>query len=112
MILSTDQKGAIAETPIARKAIKLGIGVYRPVMEGGRYDLILAGGKLLRVQCKWATLAENTVLIRYSCRRSRSGMVVKKYTGRGGRDRCLLLGARRLLFPADRACLAAPNHPA
>ena len=38
--LTTNQKGAIAEASIAREAIKLGIEVYRPVMEGGRFDLI------------------------------------------------------------------------
>ena len=54
-MLTTDQKGAIAETAIAHAALKLGIDVYRPVAEGGRYDMIFdVGTQLLRVQCKWA----------------------------------------------------------
>src|SRR2546430_11782976 len=54
-MLTTDQKGNIAEVAIALAAIKLGIDVYWPVGEGGRYDLILdVCGRLNRVQCKWA----------------------------------------------------------
>jgi prevent-host-death family protein len=49
------RKGAIAETAIAAAATELGIDVYRPVVEGGRCDLIFdTGPRLLRVQCKWA----------------------------------------------------------
>jgi hypothetical protein len=53
--LTTNQKGAIAETAIAHAAVKLGIDVYRPVAEGGRFDLIFAfaDGSLSRVRCKW-----------------------------------------------------------
>jgi hypothetical protein len=43
--LSTDQKGAIAELAIAHAALKLGVDVYRPVAEGGRYDLIFGMGE-------------------------------------------------------------------
>ena len=39
-MLTTNQKGAIAESQIMAAAIELGIEVYRPVFEGGRYDLI------------------------------------------------------------------------
>jgi hypothetical protein len=39
--MTTDQKGAIAEAAIALAAMKLGVDVYRPLGEGGRYDLIL-----------------------------------------------------------------------
>jgi hypothetical protein len=53
--MTTDQKGAIAEAAITAAAIRLGVGVYRPLFEGGRYDLIFEVGEtLLRVQCKWA----------------------------------------------------------
>jgi hypothetical protein len=38
--VTTDQKGAIAETAVAHAAVKLGIDVYRPIAEGGRFDLI------------------------------------------------------------------------
>jgi hypothetical protein len=40
-MLTTDQKGAIAETAIAHAATKLGVEVYRPIDEGRtvRHDL-------------------------------------------------------------------------
>jgi hypothetical protein len=40
--LNTNQKGAIAETAITAAATRLGIEVYRPVADGGRFDLIFA----------------------------------------------------------------------
>src|SRR5438105_7103412 len=39
-MLSTDQKGNIAEAAIALAAAKLGVVVYRPLGEGGRCDMI------------------------------------------------------------------------
>jgi hypothetical protein len=41
MELTPYQQGAIAETKIVAAATELGIGVYKPVFEGGRFDLIL-----------------------------------------------------------------------
>ena len=81
-MLTTDQKGAIAESAIAHEAVKLGVGVYRPLVEGGRYDLILeANAALLRVQCKWATLSRRAVVVRcYSSRRGPDRMIVRTYT--------------------------------
>ena len=81
-MLSTDQKGAIAESAIVLEAIKLGVGVYRPVTEGERYDLILdTGERLLRIQCKWGSVQRGAVVVRcYSCRRVIDGMRVRKYT--------------------------------
>jgi hypothetical protein len=81
-MLTTDQKGAIAESQIVAAAIKLGAGVYKPVVEGGRYDLILeVGSKLLRTQCKWAPLQGNVVVVRcYSNRRAREGLRRRGYT--------------------------------
>src|SRR5215218_8627782 len=53
-MLTPGRKGAIAETAFAAHATRLGFEVYRPVAEGGRFDMILVAGKrLLRVQCKW-----------------------------------------------------------
>jgi PD-(D/E)XK endonuclease len=80
--LTTNQKGAIAEAAITKRAVELGVEVYRPAVEGGRYDLIFALEEiLLRVQCKWASKYENALLIRcYSCRRAREGMRVRRYT--------------------------------
>jgi hypothetical protein len=52
-MLTTDQKGAIAEQAIALAAMELGIGVFRPLAPE-RYDLIFdLDGRLLRIQCKW-----------------------------------------------------------
>ena len=81
-MLTTNQKGAIAETAIIHRAVRLGIDVYRPVAEGGRYDLIFAlGPRLVRVQCKWATRTGDIVAIRwYSSRRSAAGLVTRPYT--------------------------------
>jgi PD-(D/E)XK endonuclease len=81
-MLTTDQKGAIAETAIAHAATTLGIEVYRPIAEGGRFDMIsLRGDELVRVQCKWARRQGDVVIIRcYSCRRAREGMRKRMYT--------------------------------
>jgi len=57
--LSTNQKGAIAEMAIAWDVFKLGVDIYRPLVEGGRCDLVLDTGlALLRVQCKWGFAEE------------------------------------------------------
>jgi hypothetical protein len=80
--LSTNRKGAIAETAIAHEALRLGIDVYRPVAEGGRFDLIFAfpDGSLSRVQCKWAPVQRGAIGIRcYSARRAAEGMRTTPY---------------------------------
>ena len=52
-MLTSDQKGSIAEIEIAAAAIRLGVGVYEPLNDGERYDLIFDDGvRLARVQCK------------------------------------------------------------
>jgi hypothetical protein len=81
-VLTTDQKGAIAEAAITLEAIKLGIEVYRPVAEGGRFDMIFViQERLLRVQCKWAPLCDDRVIVRcYSNRRAREGLRRRVYT--------------------------------
>jgi PD-(D/E)XK endonuclease len=81
-MLTTDQKGAIAETAIAHAATALGIEVYRPIAEGGRFDMIfLLGEELVRVQCKWARRIGDVVIVRcYSCRRAREGLRKRLYT--------------------------------
>src|SRR5215210_3767480 len=67
---------------IAYNAIKLGVDVYRPVVDGTRYDLIFdLESELTRVQCKWATRVGNVVQLRcYSCRRNGKGYVKRAYT--------------------------------
>src|SRR5215217_5018701 len=82
-MLTTNQKGAIAEMAIAAEATRLGIEVYRPLAEGGRFDLIFAfaDGSLSRVQCRWANVCNGAVQVRaYSSRRAREGMRVRSYT--------------------------------
>jgi PD-(D/E)XK endonuclease len=81
-VLSTDQKGSIAETAIIHEAVKLGIDVYKPISDGTRCDLILdIDGSLTRVQCKWAARHGDVLVIRcYRCRRTRSGLLKRGYT--------------------------------
>ena len=80
--MTTNQKGAIAEMAITLASLKLGVEVYRPLAEGGRYDLILeVGEKLWRVQCKWACRYEDVIVVRcYSNRRAREGLRRRRYT--------------------------------
>lgn len=75
MRMTPGQKGAIAETAIVAAAVELGVQVYRPVAEGGRYDLVFdAGGGLLRIQCKWAGLYGDVIIVRCrTCRRTNGG---------------------------------------
>lgn len=81
-VLTTDQKGAIAEAEIVAAATKLGIGVYKPLTDGQRSDLIFdIGSKLLRVQCKWAPRHDEIVIVRCcSSRRAREGLRRRIYT--------------------------------
>ena len=80
-MLTTDQKGNIAEAAVALSAAKLGFDVYRPITEGGRYDLIIdAGDRLLRVQCKWAARNGDVIVLRsYSARRSVGGKLINRH---------------------------------
>jgi hypothetical protein len=79
-VLTTNQKGAIAEMKIAAIAIDVGVGVCLPVADEA-YDLILdVGHSLLRVQCKWAARIGETVLIRCRrCRRGPQGLIHRSY---------------------------------
>jgi hypothetical protein len=80
-VLSTNQKGAIAEASIAREAIKLGIGVYKPLTDE-RADFIFdLGSRLLRIQCKWAVRRGHVVAVPcYSARRTSEGIVRRFYS--------------------------------
>jgi PD-(D/E)XK endonuclease len=80
--MTTDQKGAIAETAVIHAAIKLGIDVYRPVAEGCRYDMILdLSQRLVRVQCTWGARYGDVIIVRCrSCRRTREGLLHRRYT--------------------------------
>ena len=81
MELTADQKGNIAEAAIAYTALRLGIDVYRPVGEGGRYDLVFGvDDRLIRVQCKWVPRHGDVLCVRcYSSRRNRDGLLRRLY---------------------------------
>src|SRR5689334_2943816 len=100
-MLTSDQKGSIAELAIALSAIKLGVGVYKPLSDGHRYDLVFDHeGRLWRVQCKWARRRGGVVVVNCrSCRRSANGHIHKTYTA----DEVDLFGAYCL--EADRCFL-------
>jgi prevent-host-death family protein len=63
-VLSPNDKGNIAEAEIAAAAIRLGVGVLRPMVEHGRYDLAFEiGDRILRIQCKWARRVRDVVIV-------------------------------------------------
>jgi prevent-host-death family protein len=79
----TNHKGNVAEMVIATEAMKLGVDVMKPLGEHTRYDLIFdLGSRLLRVQCKWAPLTGDVVLIRLLSSRYTSGgrQICTRYT--------------------------------
>jgi hypothetical protein len=70
-VLTTDQKGALAEQAIALEAMRHEAGVLRPLADE-RYDLIFdLRPRLLRIQCKWAVHRGDVVVI--TCRTNRRG---------------------------------------
>jgi hypothetical protein len=79
---ATHQRGAVAEAAIALAAIEAGVGVFKPVHDGERYDLIFdLRPRLVRVQCKAASLYGDIVIVRCrSGRRTREGIVMRPYT--------------------------------
>ena len=119
-MLTTNQKGAIAEPAITKVALEIGWDVYRPAREGRRYDLILEmENGLARIQCKWAPLQRDALVVRsYSTPRTRSGLLRKVYADgefdylaaySPDLDRCYLLpwaviaGASQLHLPVSPA---------
>jgi hypothetical protein len=82
IVLTTDQKCATAELAIARSAAALGAGVFKSLSDGERYDLIFdLRPNLLRVQCKWAALVGEVLVVPCrSCRRTRQGLLHRPYT--------------------------------
>jgi hypothetical protein len=79
-MLTTDQKGVVAETMIAAIALAAGVGVSKPLGDE-RYDLIFdISGRLLRIQCKWAVRLGEVVVIRCRrVRRGREGLIRRQY---------------------------------
>jgi hypothetical protein len=117
--MTTNQKGAIAESAVVAAALRLGIQVYRPIVEGGRYDLVFElGSRLLRVQCKWAVRRGDVINVRcYSSRRSRDGCLRRSYTAEEvdaivaycpDLDRCYLLPLERFGPRAEIQLRLAP----
>lgn len=80
-VLTSDQKGAIAEAAIAHAALELGVGVSKPLGDQ-RYDFIFdLGARLLRVQCKWACRHRDVIVIPcYSARRNADGLLRRLYS--------------------------------
>jgi hypothetical protein len=79
-MLTTNQKGFIAEQAVILECAKRAIPVSRP-LDDQRYDLVLdLGSRLLRVQCKWAVRDGEVVSIRTRrCRRGREGLIHRRY---------------------------------
>jgi hypothetical protein len=79
-VLTTDQKGIVAEMKIAAVTLAAGVGVAKP-MGPERYDLIFdLGPTLIRVQCKWAVRLGDVVVIRSRrVRRGPEGLIRRKY---------------------------------
>ena len=70
-MMTTNQKGALAEAKITAAALALGIAVLRPLGDE-RYDLILdLRPRLLRVQCNWTVQRGAVVVV--TCRTNRRG---------------------------------------
>ena len=106
-MLTTNQKGTLAELKISASAVDAGLGVSRP-LDDERYDLILdLRPRLLRVQCKWANRVGDVVTARlYTSRRDATGLVNRRYvTGEFDAfalycpdvDRCYLLAAEAVV---------------
>ena len=80
-MLTSDQKGAVAEVRIAAAALELGVGVWMPFGDE-RYDLIFdLRPELVRVQCKWASLYDGVIVARlYTARRNADGLLRRLYS--------------------------------
>ena len=116
--VTTDQKGAIAEACIAAEAIKLGVGVFRPLGDE-RYDLIFdTRPNLLRIQCKWAKRRGNVLIVHcMSSRRTADGFRRRTYSADEVDaiavycmqiDRCFLIPIARV---ADKPSIALRIGP-
>jgi PD-(D/E)XK endonuclease len=81
-MLSTNQKGAIAEAHIIAAAFDLGIPVLKPVNDSLRYDIVFdLGSRLVRTQCKWANREKDVVVVRSrTCRHTPRGYVFTTYS--------------------------------
>jgi hypothetical protein len=101
--LTSSRKGAIAEAEITAAVMRHGLDVLRPLSEGGRYDLVIdTGGRLLRVQCKWATLRGTVLDARIgTSRHTPRGYVRSTYSARE-------IDAVAVFSPDTDACYLLP----
>jgi hypothetical protein len=103
-VWDTNKKGAVPELAIQLAAERLDIGIYKPVSEHRRADLVLEiGERLFRVQCKWGRLSEpgDVIFVRNATSRSSPrGYIRTTYDGSevdlfavycGQLDRCFLI---------------------
>lgn len=76
-----NHKGNAAELAIATEAARLGLSVLKPLTEHERYDLALGiGGKLIRVQCKWASYDGSVIHVHVGgCRTGPRGYIRATY---------------------------------
>jgi hypothetical protein len=79
--MNSTTKGSIAEAVIAAEAVKAGVFVLRPLVEGLRYDLAFdIGGRLLRIQCKAASRRGDVIVVgTRTCRHTPRGYVRTTY---------------------------------
>jgi prevent-host-death family protein len=80
--MNPSQIGAIAETAIAADATRLGFHIYRPIVDGGRCDLVFEVDRtLLRVQCKTAVRRGEVLIVHArTSRRTAHGHLRGAYT--------------------------------
>ncbi len=85
-MLSSNQKGLIAETAITYAATEFGVGVARPIGDEP-YDLIFdLRPRLIRVQCKWAARQGDVVVIRCCRARRNADGLLRQYYSRADVD--------------------------
>jgi prevent-host-death family protein len=77
-----NRKGNVAELAFAAEAARLGLEVYKPLIEHSRADLLVGlGMRFLRVQCKWAHRHGDIVQVHLaSSRRTRDGFHRTRYS--------------------------------
>ena len=81
-MLTPSEKGAIAEAAITAAAVKLGIVVLRPVVEGRRYDLVFdIDPELMRIQCKSGTPKGDVIVAHTETSRHTPGGYVRTTYG-------------------------------
>ena len=79
-MLTSDQKGAIAEAAVIFTALDLGVLVSRPLVDV-RYDLIFdLRSSLVRIQCKWGRVVRDVIQVDcYRNRRNADGLLRQYY---------------------------------